>query len=103
MSVLAHGTVQYVVCTAIKEQQKVCPLLPWQACGLCIRQHSSAVYMYGGGCLYRNTMKTRASVLQSGKLENRTVEGKVCTVHKTMITVLPRENIPARKNVHGIF
>ena len=41
--------------------------------------------------------KTAASVLQSGRWANTTVEAKVRTIQKTMIPLLSRENAPARR------
>ena len=48
--------------------------------------------MEGGGCLYTVIQwKTAASVLQSGNWAHRTVEAKVHTIQKTMISVPSRK------------
>ena len=47
--------------------------------------------------------KTAASVLQSGKWANTTVEAKVRTIQKAMIPLLSRENAPARTKTSMTF
>ena len=50
-------------------------------------------------CLYTVIhWKTAASVIQSGNWANTTVEAKVCTIQKTMIPLLSRENAGDYRN-----
>ena len=65
-----------------------------------IRQHDNAVCLCrdGGGGLHSVIQwKTAASVLQSGNWAIRTLEPKVCTMQKTTIPILSRENAPASR------